>query len=75
MQMKEEMTLNNIQELENQIRDYLMENGDIEETVSLIMYKVLLFSLSGVKYNENTLHNKCWEYFDKNKQKLINTIP
>lgn len=74
MTMYEERTLEAIQDLENSIRKYVNEEEG-EELTYLIMYKVLLFSLSLKGYNENTLHNKCWEYFDKNKMKLINTIP
>lgn len=72
---KDEMVLSSIQELENTIQDYIVQGESVEEISSLIMYKVLLFALSGISNNTNILHRKCWEYYEDNKQKLISTIP
>ena len=72
---KDEMVLSSIQELENTIQDYIVQGESVEEISSLIMYKVLLFALSGIPNNTNILHRKCWEYYEDNKQKLISTIP
>jgi len=73
--MNEEMTLENINQLESIINNYISTHDDDEKVTSLIMYKVLLFTLNGIKYDEKTLHDKCWEYYEENKDTLLKSVP
>lgn len=72
---KDEMALESIRALEEIIQEYILQGESVEEMSSMIMYQVLVFSLSGVTNNQNILHRKCWEYFENNKSKFMSTVP
>lgn len=74
---REEITEENIRVLKETIISELeeYEKGKLsrEEYSEILMYKLLLFSLGG--YEEKVVHRYAWDYFDKNKSYLLETIP
>lgn len=74
---KEEITIDNITVLEetilNELENHLQGKISKEEYAEIIIYKILLFSLGG--YEEKVAHRYCWDYFDKNKDYLLEQIP
>lgn len=72
--ISDEQSIENIENLEEIVKEYVGQDVDDDVMVSRIMYKVLLFILSNPS-NENILHRYCWNYFNKNKDYYMNMIP
>ena len=70
----EQQSIENIETLEKELKQFVEQDEENDVIVSRIMYKVLLFMLSEPS-NENILHRYCWNYFYKNKDYFINIIP
>ena len=74
---KEEITEENIRVLKetiiSELEEYEKGNLSREEYSEILIYKLLLFSLGG--FEEKVVHRYAWDYFDKNKNYLLETIP